>query len=268
MKKIWCFLAALGLFAPNTSSAAEDFFGDLMVSKQMKQESASESGQMEAGKILDSRPSVLKIKTKSKKIEKVKDVKPQAIYAPAPFGLSWLAPIKDIEALKVYLTPIELKDTPETYKAINLPKPVADFREVDISFGDNNQLWRIIAYGKPVQDDASASKGLKLYRQYYQMLAKKYGNAQQFYTPASVNVDETDADGNTVTRKVEMPLGAEGFLQKLVSGEATLYSTFENGKIGVTLALYADGDEQTYVVIDYKDLHTGEQKLEDIYDAL
>ena len=90
---------------------------------------------------------MLKIKTKSKKIEKVKDVKPQAIYAPAPFGLSWLAPIKDIEALKVYLTPIELKDTPETYKAINLPKPVADFREVDISFGDNNQLWRNSSVG-------------------------------------------------------------------------------------------------------------------------
>ena len=268
MKKIWCFLAALGLFAPNSSSAAEDFFGDLMVSKQMKQESTSESGQMEAGKILDSRPAVLKIKAKSKKIEKVKDVKPQVIYAPAPFGLSWLAPLKDIESLKVYLTPIELKDTPETYKAINLPKPVADFREVDISFGDNNQLWRIIAYGKPVQDDASASKGLKLYQQYYQMLAKKYGNAQQFYTPAAVNVDETDADGNTVTRTVEMPLGAEGFLQKLASGEATLYATFENGKIGVTLALYADGDEQTYIAVDYKDLHTGEQKLEEIYDAL
>lgn len=268
MKKMWRFLTVLGFFMPNTASAAEDFFGDLMVSEQMKQEAVSESGQMEAGKILDSRPAVLKIKAKSKKIEKVKDVKPQVIYAPAPFGLSWLAPRKDIEALKVYLTPIELKDTPETYKAINLPKPVDDFKEIDISFGDNNQLWRIIAYGKPVQDDTSAANGIKLYRQYYQMLAKKYGNAQQFYTPAALNVDETDADGNTVNRVVEMPLGAEGFLQKLASGEAVLYSTFENGKIGVTLALYADGNEQTYIVVDYKDLHTGEQKLEDIYDAL
>ncbi len=268
MKKIWWFLAALGLLGTNSAKAEESFFGDLVVSGQMKQEAAGESGQTEAGKILDSRPAALKIKTVSKKIEKVKDVKPQNIYAPAPFGLSWLAPVKDIEALKVYLTPIELKDTPGTYKAINLPKPVSDFKEVDISFGDNNQLWRIIAYGKPQQDDASASKGLKLYKQYYQMLAKKYGNAQQFYTPAAVNVDEADADGNVISRVVEMPLGAEGFLQKLVSGEATLYATFENGKTGVTLALYADGDEQTYIVVDYKDLQAGKQKLEDIYDAL
>ena len=100
------------------------------------------------------------------------------------------------------------------------------------------------------------------------MLAKKYGNAQQFYTPAAVDVDETDTDGNVISRKVEMPLGAEGFLQKLVSGEATLYATFENGKTGVTLALYVDGDEQTYIVVDYKDLQAGKQKLEDIYDAL
>lgn len=268
MKKISFLLPVFGLFISGAASADDGFFGDLVVSGQIKQEAVSESGQMEAGKILESRPTVLKIKTKSKKIEKVKDVKPQMIYAPAPFGLSWLAPIKEIEALKVYLTPIELKDNPETYKAVNLPKTVTDFREVDISFGDNNQLWRIIAYGKPMSDDASATAGLKLYKQYYEMLAKKYGNAQQFYTPATVNVDETDAEGNTVTHAVEMPLGAEGFLQKLVNGEADLYATFENGKIGVTLALYADGNYQTYIVVDYKDLHTGEQKLEDIYDAL
>ena len=42
----------------------------------------------------------------------------------------------------------------------------------------------------------------------------------------------------------------------------------ENGKTGVTLALYVDGDEQTYIVVDYKDLQAGKQKLEDIYDAL
>lgn len=268
MKKICRFLVAMGVLASGSAMAEEGFSGDLLVSGKMKQDAVSESGQTEAGKILDSRPTALKIKPVSKQIEKVQDVKPQTIYTPAPFGLSWLAPRKDIEDLKVYLTPIELKDTPETYKAINLPKSVSDFKEVDISFGDNNQLWRIIAYGKPQQDDASASNGLKLYKQYYQMLAKKYGNVQQFYTPAAVDVDETDTDGNVISRKVEMPLGAEGFLQKLVSGEATLYATFENGKTGVTLALYADGDEQTYIVVDYKDLQAGKQKLEDIYDAL
>ena len=273
MKKVFatsciCFvMLSGGVYAQGT------FFDDLIVSEELKQEKQSESGRFEAGKILDNKPMVLTIENQKKKVEKKEAPKPAPVIRdPAPLGLKWLATVDEIKYLKVFLTPIEIKDMPNSYEATNLPNPVTDFREVNLSFGENDALWRIAAYGKFLDDDSSASQGLKEFEKYYKLLDKKYGNAQEFYTPAMVNVDETvtNADGTqspqTTTR--EMQIGEPGFLQKLASGEATLYATFENGNTGVTLALYADGDNQTYIVVDYKDLRAGKKELEELYNAL
>ena len=273
MKKVFLITAGLISFSAGTVCAQNSFFGDLIVSEEMEQEKQSESGQFEARKILESKPTVLSIQNKKKKIEKVEAKKPApVIRAPAPLGLKWLASVDEIKYLHVYLKPIEIKDMPNSYAASNLPNPVADFREVNLSFGDADALWRIAAYGKLIDDDTSASKGLKEFEKYYKLLSKKYGNAQEFYTPAAVDVDETvtadDGTQTTQTTTRNMQIGEPGFLQKLASGEATLYATFENGKVGVTLALYADGNSQTYIVVDYKDLSAGKKELEDLYDAL
>ena len=273
MKKFFLITSGLLAFSVSEVWAQNSFFGDLIVSEQMEKEKQGESGQFEARKILESKPTVLSVQNKKKKIEKV-EVKKTApiIRAPAPLGLKWLATVDEIKYLHVYLKPIEIKDMPNSYEASNLPNPVADFRLVNLSFGDNDALWRIAAYGKFIDDDTSASKGLKEFEKYYKLLSKKYGNSQEFYTPAVVNVDETliadDGTQTTQTTTREMQIGEPGFLQKLASGEATLYATFENGKVGVTLALYADGNSQTYIVVDYKDLSAGKKELEDLYDAL
>ena len=273
MKKILGFIMAANLAFLSRAQAAEDFFGDLIVSDEMKQEQVGESGQFEAGKILDSNPKALRVERKKLRVERVETEKAApVIREPAPLGLKWLATVDEIEYLHVRLEPVERKDMPNSYIATNLPNPVSAFREVLVSFGEDDALWRIEAYGKFIDDDSTAAKGLKEYRKYYQLLEKKYGNAHEFYTPAVVNVDETvtNADGtqSVVSTQQEMPKGADGFLQKLITGEATLYATFENGSVGVTLALLANGDDQTYIVVDYKNLSAGRKEMEELYDAL
>ena len=278
MKKIvLCGLVALfsGIQAPK---AEEDFFDNLIVDDEMKQEVKTniekENAQIKAGEILDQKPLQLKIdannqfKIKKTTVEEIVPIEREI----APFGLKWLATKDEILELQVKLEPYTVKDSPQSYMATNLPKPVKAMREVLISFGDENALWRISGYGKFLDDDDKATKGLEEYHKFYDMLEEKYGNAEEFYTPYVKNVEETttNEDGSTskVIKQYFMQIGDEGFKQRLMSGEATLYATFENDHIGVTLALLADGQGQTYIIIDYKNLKKNEIDLKEIYEAL
>jgi len=278
MKKIvLCGLVALfsGIQAPK---AEEDFFDNLIVDDEMKQEVKTniekENAQIKAGEILDQKPLQLKIdannqfKVKKTTVEEIVPIEREL----APFGLKWLATKDEILELQVKLEPYMVKDSPQSYMATNLPKPVKAMREVLISFGDENALWRISGYGKFLDDDDKATKGLEEYHKFYDMLEEKYGNAEEFYTPYVKNVEETttNEDGSTskVIKQYFMQIGDEGFKQRLMSGEATLYATFENDHIGVTLALLANGEGQTYIIIDYKNLKKNEIDLKEIYEAL
>ena len=178
----------------------------------------------------------------------------------------------EILELQVKLTPYAVKDSPNSYMATDLPKPVKAIRKVLISFGDNDALWRISGYGRLLEDDSRATKGLEEYHNFYQILEQKYGNADEVYTPFVKNVEETitteDGKAAKTIRQYYMEIGDEGFKEKLMTGEATLYATFENDHISVTLALLADGDGQTYIIIDYKNLIPDEQDSKQTYDAL
>lgn len=259
--------------------ASGDFFDDLIVTDEMKKEAKEnktiEKGQMDATKILESRPKMLKIQSKRRRgrVEEVTvETAAPVVYEKAPLGLLWLAPVSEIEYIKVKLEPITLKDYPQSYKATNLPKPLSDFRETVVSFGEKNKLWRIVSYGNFMEDDTSATKGLKQYDKYHNLLDKKYGNAEDFYTPATYNVEELvpNDDGTTsmAIKQMEMEIGEEGFLEKLSLGEAVMYSTFHNENVSVTLALLADGNKQTYIVIEYKNIDSQKKATEDIMDAL
>lgn len=279
MKKLF-YSILLGSVAFSTQAKSEDdFFSDLMVTEEVKQEAKIdenvEKGQFDASKILESRPKMLKIqkqKRKSRVEETVVDTAVPVVYDKAPLGLLWLAPKSEIEYIKVRLEPVEIKDYPNSYKATNLPKPLSDFRETMVSFGKEDSLWRIISYGDFIDDDSTASKGLKQYERYYGLLDKKYGNAEEYYTPAVTNVEELvpNSDGTTSTaiKQVEMEKGDDGFLEKLASGESVLYSTFYNEKVSVTLALFANGQSQSFIVIDYKNIELQKKVNEEILDAL
>ena len=279
MKKLFYSTIIGCLLISIPSIADDDFFDDLMVTKEMKEaqkeEQTVEKGRIDASKLLEGKPKILKLE-KEKNTVKIEETTVQAvapiIYEAAPMGLLWLAPIAEIEYLRVNLDPTNIKDYPNSYKATNLPKPITDFRETILSFGQRDSLWRIISYGNLIDDDTYATKGLEQYRKYYAMLEKKYGNAEDFYTPAVFNVEEPvpNDDGTTSMsiRQDEMEIGDEGFLEKIASGEAVLYATFNNDKVAVTLALMANNNNQSFIVVDYRNLTLQKKADEEIYDAL
>ena len=111
MKKIvLCGLVALfsGVQAPK---AEEDFFDNLIVDDEMKQEVKTniekENAQIKAGEILDQKPLQLKIdannqfKVKKTTVEEIVPIEREI----APFGLKWLATKDEILELQVKLEP-------------------------------------------------------------------------------------------------------------------------------------------------------------------
>ena len=153
-----------------------------------------------------------------------------------------------------------------------LPKPIADFRQVIVSFGENNSLWRLTAYGRLLNDDASASKALHLYRKYYGLLERKYGNAKEFFTPKITTVEKKVKDEYGVDKveieKISEPIGGADFLAELKSGQAVLYATFEDQDVGAALAVNVDGDGKSYIIIDYTNLRIFREREEQTLDAL
>ena len=186
----------------------------------------------------------------------------------APFGLAWGSTIDETRRQGIELRKIELKDHPNSFSASKLPKEVSDITRVDISFGENNQLWRILAYGKLIDDTPNASKVLKMYNTYSTLLEKKYGNKQEFFTPAQIDITKKDERGKDIVIKEDAPIGNSKFLSQLQSGEAVLYSTYQNKEVGAALAVNVDGDGKSYIVIDYKNLIILNKQEQQTLDAL
>lgn len=252
-----------------------DFYQDLLISDEVK---ANEAKQKEEQKlreemqdVQDSARSLLTTKTKNLKIdvpqiERRNNAEPSdkevAIEAQnldaAPFGLLWKASEAAIKNMGVILTPAEQEDYVNSFVATQLPVDAKGFRTIQITFGEEDELWRIIAYGDLIDDTPSASKGLRQYEMYARLLNQKYGKQKDFYTPAMKTVEkEVMINGRKTMQSEQVPekMGNPNFLAQLQDGSATLYSTFEGNGIGAALALNVDGDGKSYIVIDYKNLN-------------
>ncbi|MBS4774101.1 MAG: hypothetical protein KHX55_07520 [Proteobacteria bacterium] len=233
-------------------------------------EEASENAVDAARKLLRERPQTLRKQNFPKLRQKSHASTAQIVTRSmaAPFGLVWGASINETKNQGIVLTRIGEKDYVNNFSAAKLPKPVSAFDKVDLTFGEENKLWRIIAYGKLLDDDASASKVLREYKIYSALLAKKYGHKQEFFTPAKIDVIEKDAKGKDVTVQKDAPIGNPDFLNQLQQGTATLYSTYYNDEVGAALAINVDGDKKSYIVIDYKNLKILEAQENKTLDAL
>lgn len=276
MKKgIW--IAGISILIAFSAYAAEDagkFYENLLISEDVKVKENESLAIENASKMLDTKPKILQMKDNKvvarpqRKAAAPEAKEPVSEYGTAPFGLVWGDSMKETKALGVVLTAVEEKDYVNSFSFTYLPKPIHDFREVVGSFGVENELWRIIGYGKMIEDDASASGVMKMYNDYYKLLEKKYGNAKQFYTPKVTNVDISDGKSKTVTEAREEPIGGANFLKELESGEAVLYATFENRDVGVALAVNVDGSGQSYIIVDYKNLKILKNREQKTLDAL
>ena len=269
-------LLSVGIHKLSAQSNTENFYENMLISEELKTEENADTAKDNAGKLLDTKPQIIKVdspllRSHQKQLQKRQQTGEKQTTAKekslAPFGLFWGVSYDEIKAQGVSLSPIGQKDYVNNFSATNLPKNIRSFREVILTFGIENELWRIIAYGNFLKDTPSAEKVLSLYNQYYKLLSEKYGNAQQFYTPNVINVDKPLGNGKTETIQQEQAIGNSNFLQELQNGQAFLYATFYNSEVGAALSVNVDGQGRSYITIEYKNLtimHAREQQVLDV----
>lgn len=285
MNKIFTFAICCALF-PGTSLAADasSFYEDILINDEIKSQTEAERQkqahhnqirkvQKEAAKLLESDVPQIDVKIDGlpsrPQVSETLQKRAQAEdMSPAPFGLNWGATILDTQDLGVTLTPIGEKDYVNSFSAGNLPKPLNGFRSIDLTFGVENELWRIIAYGDFMQDTPDAAMVLRQYRRFYQLLERKYGNAKQYFTPQPTTETPQQTPAAQKAPKIDNSIGNPHFLSQLQSGEAELYATFEGNDVGTALSVNVDGSGRSYIVIDYKNLKILRQREEQALDAL
>lgn len=273
MKKSLILFGAAITIAASPCLAQENFYQDLLISDEVKAQIEQEKSQAEFNKSLnsakDAARSLLDKKTQKLQVD-IPQVERRKVSAPtkavaeealnldsAPFGLLWKASTAAIKNMGVILKPIEEKDYTHVFEATHLSKEPQGFRVIDVTFGQEDELWRILAIGDFINDDASASKVLREYRKYVRLLTKKYGNPKEFFTPKMTSFEKkimVNGNEKTITEQKAEPIGNPEFLSQLQSGEAVLYSTFEGNNIGAALAINVDGDGKSYIIIDYKNI--------------
>ena len=269
-------LLVIGIHKLSAQSTAENFYNTMLISDEIKTEENAESAKDSASQLLNSKPQEIKVESpllrshqrKIRQNAKSPATKTLEGKNPAPFGLSWGASYEEIKNEGVILTPVGQKDYINNFSATHLPKNIRVFREVILTFGIENELWRMIAYGNFLDDTPSAEKVVSLYNQYYKLLEEKYGNAQQFYTPNVINVDKPLGNGKTETVQQEQAIGNPNFLKELQSGQAFLYATFENGQVGAALSVNVDGQGKSYITIEYKNLTIMKAREQQALDVL
>ena len=279
-------LALMTNFIGSFAQAADNgsFYDDILISGELKEQINKEQQQQahqqrvqsvqdQAVQLLESNAPKIKVDiqglpTRPQTPQSLQKRTEDQDLTPAPFGLNWGATILDTQDLGVSLTPIGEKDYVNSFSAQNLPKSLKGFRSIDLTFGIENELWRIIAYGDFLEDTKDASVVLRQYRRFYKLLERKYGNAQQFFTPQPISENPDNNNPNQNAPKIDTSIGNPDFLAQLQSGEAELYATFEGNDVGAALSVNVDGSGRSYIIIDYKNLKILREREEQALDAL
>lgn len=234
-------------------------------------EQAAAAAVSSARSLLDQKPAKLRQKNfpkfKTREISRSL-AKDETETKDAPFGLLWGASIADTRNQGVQLSTADMKDYVNSFLATRLPKPIAFFDRVYIVYGKEDELYRVLAYSRLIDDDASASKVLGYYNTYSELLNKKYGNKEQDFTPAMINKTVKNTKGQDEIVQEAAPIGNQDFLAQLQSGDAVLFSTYYNKDVAAALSIGVDGDEKSYIVIDYKNLQILEKQEAKTLDAL
>lgn len=272
--------------AYSQSQQQDEFFNDLLISEEYSKIDNGDLASQDARSRLKAKKNKIDInddiklkeilkkqqKEKQKKAISRQDVKRISQLSPAPFGLLWGETYEETLSSGVILTKTEEKDYINSFIATQLPKPLSSMRYVVVSFGEDNQLWRIISYGQFIKDTANAEKGLKEYQRFYDLLSKKYGNAEQTFQPKITQKTKLIDLGKGKTKEeienIKEPIGNPKFLSQLQSGEADLYASFYNNEVGAALSLNVDGNGNSYVIIEYKNIKLFQEQQDKTFDAL
>ena len=218
----------------------------------------------------------------------------------APFGLRWNAGKEEIEAMGFATAPAEMDNYQGVYVVRNPQQPQKTFTLVTAVFGAQNHLQAIYAQSQPKEDTPQAEKVLKLYHQYYDALKQKYGNDKEHFVPnpqpvakeqkaaaeepkaiveeQKATADETsDAapEENTAAKEGTEPaapadngIGNDNFLNELKEEKASLFATFNDDNVKVTLTVLADEEGKSYITLDYENTYVTKNEQSANFDAL
>lgn len=154
----------------------------------------------------------------------------------APFGLVWGSSEAQVRAAGVVLTPSTDAEYGVSFSATRLPKAISDLQSVDLAFGYNDRLWRIVAVSKEFDNDPYGSAVLLRYDELVAALRKKYGQGAQ-----------------THQQDTEMWKGADEFLMGIKQGRSWHYTIFKMGSISVEISVRALSSDTGIIVLIYVD---------------
>lgn len=268
----------------------DEFFDSLLISEEYsaldKEKQASQAATQDARSILNQKRKQLNL-DQDRKLKKIleqqqkenknaaktkQNMERVSKLAPAPFGLLWGATYEETLSSGVILTRTEEKDYINSFIATQLTKPLKEMRYVVVTYGEENKLWRIISYGIFIKDKPDASLILKEYHRFYDLLKSKYGHAEETYVPATKKISETiDLGGGRTKEEIKIvndEIGNPNFLEQLQNGDADLYATFYNSEVGAALSINVDGQGNSYLILEYKNLKIFKQQQDTTLDAL
>jgi len=154
----------------------------------------------------------------------------------APFGLSWGASKEQAEALGVQLTAAGQDENGKNFVAKNLPKILSDIKIVILSFGFNNQLHRVAAIGKNIDNDPYGSEVKKRYQSLSRLLTKKYGKG--------------DVNHHQDTK---VWTDADDFLMGLKQRRSWHYTDFARDNITIRLGIHGSSRDSGSYILIYQD---------------
>ena len=275
-KKIYIVAAGLIFLANPCFAQQKDVFKDILISEEIKTEETADVGKSDAGKLLDQAPKKIQIEgvkiPNRRQKQKVSDQE-LVKYGEAPFGLNWGTTNQYVKNNNgVLLTDISDKSNVRTYVANMLPKSIPDFDNYILNFGYENKLWYITAHGKTFDDDKNGSKVLDEYEKFSKLLGQKYKTKKEFFSPKTSLIEEVKKLPNgreEITKKeVKSEKGDKTFVEDLQKGEASLFSTFSDGNVGVVLAINVDKNGKTYITIEYKSIKLIKERESKTLDAI
>lgn len=198
----------------------------------------------------------------------------------APFGLRWDSSKEETEGMGFTAKPAELENYQGVYVVQNPQQPQKLFEQVVAIYGAQDHLQAIYAQSHAMSDTPQAEKVLKIYHQYYEALEKKYGNAQEHFVPNKEPKADKEADNASADEKeaknmpYKMPkaadngIGNDNFLNELKEDKASLFATFSDDKIKVTLSVLVNEDGQSYITLDYENTLVVQKEQNAAFDAL
>lgn len=165
--------------------------------------------------------------------------------AAAPFGLLWGTSSDDVRKAGVTLTPADGPPTfGKTHSATGLSKVLSDMAGAALSFGHNDKLWRVAAFGRTVGPDPTGSQLLARYQDLASSLAGRYGSGR-----------ETDF------RDREIWKSPNEYLMSLKMGRARRFTIFSSAIVDVELSIRASDSDQGFYLILYEH-HAGARQFE------